>query len=151
MARDCKPPLYRSVNTRTHGVRHGGDYRHGRACANEADAPMRGTMHGGRRLGRAHPVVPLPSIRVGQPWDTVYSKAKARLDGTGPIAHVVAPSARESHALARVGESSYVGGLHVDDDGRLQRVVPQLSAAQMRPFCACCTPYLRGPAVRAGL
>lgn len=146
MARDAKPPLYRRVNTRTHGVRHGGgDYRHERSRSRDVDAPVRGSMHAGQRLGRDYtPLYRFLASKVGEPWDAVFSEAKSRLDTVEPIRPVVARDAEAGRALVRTGESSYVGGLYVDADGRLQRVDATLDAATLRPSCACCTHTFEG-------
>ena len=146
MPRHARPePLYRKVNTRARGVRHGtgGDYRHVRGSSGEASG--RGTMHAGARRGRDYtPLFRFLLARVGEPWDAVFGEAAARLDTTEPVFWIVARSAIERQETVRVGESTYVSGLFVDDDSILRRVAPGLRPEHLTPSCTCCTHTLDG-------
>ncbi len=146
MSRDDRPePLYRKVNTRARGVLHGtgGDYRHVRGSSGEASG--RGTMHAGARRGRDYtPLFRFLLAHVGEVWDVVFAEASARLDITDPVFWVVARSERERRETVRVGESTYVSGLFIDDDGILRRVAPGLRPEHMTPSCRCCTHTLDG-------
>lgn len=140
-----KEPLYRKVNTRALRVAHdtGGDYRHVRNA--RGDAAERGTMRGMVRRGLDYtPLFRFLLSKVGEPWDGVFAEAVARLDRPDPIFWVVARRDDERRPFVRVGESTYVSGLYVDDAGRLQRVDPSLTPERMEPSCTCCTHTLNG-------
>ncbi|WP_299348689.1 hypothetical protein [uncultured Shimia sp.] len=140
MRRDRKKPLYRKVNTRTHGVRHG--------CGRlkeSADPDTKKGMRKGLRHGLDYtPLYKYLLSKVGKPWAEVYSEATSRLDSEEPIWDIVARSELDQQALVRGGESSYYNGLYVDDDGYLVKVDPALNAANLRPFCSCCTHTFNG-------
>lgn len=141
---DRKKPLYRSVNTRTHGVRHGGgeDYRSSRRREGRVHA---GAMGGRQRHGLDYtPLFKFLLSRVGDDWDTVHAEAIARLDRAEPIFWMVARSQAEGEPFVCMGGSAYYSGLFVDDGNRLQRVDPALSVEQMEPDCACCTHTFNG-------
>ena len=141
-------PLYRSVNTRTHGVRHGrgGDFRHDRNTkAVKGSDAHRSSMHANHRHGRDYtPLFRFLISRVGGRWDEIYAEAKTRLDTVEPIYWLVARTDRERNELVRVGESSYFSGMFVDDQGILCLVNPGLKAEDMQPSCTCCTHTLNG-------
>lgn len=146
--RSGKKPLYRKVNTRTHGVRHGdgGEARHERntKAARRSEA-KRGSMHKKHRHGLDYtPLYRFLISKVGQDWDEVRQEAVSRLDSDEPIYRLVASSREEGDACVRTGESSYFSGLYIDDDNRLALVDPELTAETMEPFCACCTHTLNG-------
>lgn len=140
-----KEPLFRKMNTQTHGVhRVTGDYRTRRAALADSDAG-RGGMHGKRRRGLDYtPLFRFLLSRVGSNWDTVYSEAVARLDRPDPIFWLVARHEGERREMVRMGESSYYSGLYVDDAGRLQVVNPDLRAKDLVPSCSCCTHTFNG-------
>jgi len=75
-----KPLLYRPVNTRTHGVRHGScrAYRYERHTKSEKDKQSnRGSMHSHQRHGFDYtPLFRFLLSKVGHPWDQVFSEAK---------------------------------------------------------------------------
>jgi hypothetical protein len=145
-----KEPLYRRVNTRTHGVRHGGgDYRYSRHAKTQ-DRTAHGSMHGEKRHGLDYtPLFRFLLSRVGQGWAGVHAEAVARLDREEPIFWMVALSAAEREPFVRVGENSYYSGLYVDEDDRLALVDPHLKLEDMMPGCACCTHTFNGqPFVR---
>ncbi len=77
-----KKPLYRRVNTRTHGVSHayGGDYRDSRG----KDTAL-GMRKGVRRGLDYTPLFKFLLSKVGHEWDSVFSEAVSRLDKTEPI------------------------------------------------------------------
>lgn len=141
-------PLYRPVNTRTHGVKHGvgGEFRHDRhAKRHQGDDSSRGSMHGRHQHGRDYtPLFRFLLSRVGQPWDQVYAEVKPRLDKTEPIFWLVARSVEQRKDAVRIGASSYFSGLFIDDTGLLQRVNPTLRPQDMTPDCTCCTHTLNG-------
>lgn len=149
MARDRRPePLYRKVNTRTHGVHHhfGGDAADARNIkAARCDTSSRGKMGGKERRGLDYtPLFKFLLSRVGRDWDAVHSEAVARLDRPDPIFWMVAERFEDAQAFIRVGESSYYSGLYVDDTGRLALVEPDLKLEDMRPSCPCCTHTFNG-------
>ncbi|RYD74247.1 MAG: hypothetical protein EOP84_20215 [Verrucomicrobiaceae bacterium] len=141
-------PLYRSVNTRTHGVTHGqgGDYRHERnAKTSQISEVNRSSMRGRHRHGRDYtPLFRFLISRVGKPWDEVYAEAKSRLDTVDPIFWLVARAETERSDFVRVGESSYFSGLFVDDQGLLSLVNPGLQRQDMQPSCRPYSTCLRG-------
>lgn len=141
-------PLYRKVNTRTHGVHHrfGGDYRDERQPNLEDGAEgLRASMHGRQRRGLDYtPLFRFLLSRVGEPWEPVLREAAARLDRVEPIFWLVARSAAERRDCVRIGEASYYSGLYVDACGRLQLVNPSLTAADLVPGCRCCTHTFNG-------
>jgi len=141
-------PLYRSVNTRTHGVKHGvgGEYRHERnSKASQASESSRTSMHSRHRHGRDYtPLFSFLISRVGKPWSEVFSEAKSRLDTTDPIFWLVARTEAERREFVRVGESSYFSGLYVDEQGLLKFVNSELRPQDMQPSCTCCTHTLNG-------
>lgn len=141
---DRKKPLYRSVNTRTHGVHHGsgGDYRWSRRREDRAHA---GAMGGNSRRGLDYtPLFRFLLSRIDEDWDAVHAEAVARLDRAEPIFWLVARSEAERQPFVRIGESSYYSGLHVDEDNRLRLVDPMLRVEDMEPACACCTHTFNG-------
>lgn len=133
-----KPPLYRSVNTRTHGVRHGScrAYRYERHTKSEKDKRSnRGSMHSHQRHGFDYtPLFRFLLSKVGHPWDEVFSEAKARLDRPEPIFWMVAMHESDKEESVRTDENSYYSGLWVDEAGLLQKVNPMLTPEQMGPF-----------------
>ncbi|UYV37931.1 hypothetical protein N4R57_02140 [Rhodobacteraceae bacterium D3-12] len=142
-----KKPLYRSVNTRTHGVRHGSGVKarwERNTKAAQGDA-ARGSMHSGQRHGRDYtPLFKFLLSRVGQDWAAVRREAIARLDREEPIGWMVAATEAEGERYFRAGESSYYSGLYVDNAGKLCVVDSGLTPETMRPFCGCCTHTLNG-------
>lgn len=143
-----KPPLYRSVNTRTHNVRHGSciTYREKRHSKSEKSSTLsRGSMHSHHRHGFDYtPLFKFLLSKVGQQWDAVFSEANARLDHAAPVFWMVALHESEKKPYVRMGESTFYSGLCVDDEGLLQKVDPQLSAERMKPYCDCCTHSFNG-------
>ncbi len=137
-----KEPLYRKVNTQTHGVRHAplGDFR-----TERGSGTPRASMHAARRGGLDYtPLFRFLLSKVGSEWDGVYGEAVARLDRPDPIFWLVARSEGERHAMVRIGESSYFSGLYVDDAGILRLVDPGLRPEKLTPSCTCCTHTLNG-------
>jgi hypothetical protein len=144
--RGRKEPLYRKVNTQTHGVRHdtGGNFRTERGASALAEV-TRGPMHGNRKRGLDYtPLFRFLVSRVGAEWDAVYGEAIARLDRPDPIFWLVARHDDERREIVRTGESSYFTGLYVDDEGILRMVNPVLRAEDLTPSCSCCTHTLNG-------
>jgi hypothetical protein len=141
-------PLYRAVNTRTHGVRHGsgGDHRHERNTKQALNSEAtRTSMRSRHRHGRDYtPLFRFLLSRVGAPWAEVYAEAKSRLDTDAPIFWLVAPTAESGQDFVRVGESSYFSGLYVDGQGLLRLVNPGLRPEDMQATCTCCTHTLNG-------
>ncbi|MBM1633898.1 hypothetical protein JQV27_13175 [Sulfitobacter mediterraneus] len=149
-----KKPLYRKVNTRTYGVRHGdggkAKWERGTKKA-DRDQSMLGTMHKKHRHGLDYtPLFKFLLSKVGQNWDEVHSEAVSRLDNDEPISWLVSETKEEGRPFVRTGESSYFSGLYVDDDNRLALVDPDLTANSMKPFCSCCTHTLNGQRLTQG-
>lgn len=133
-----KPLLYRSVNTRTHDVRHGSclAYRYERHTKREKNKRSnRSSMHSHQRHGFDYtPLFRFLLSKVGHPWDQVFSEANARLDRPEPVFWMVALHESDKQEYVRTDENSYYSGLWVDEDGLLQKVNPQLTPEQMTPF-----------------
>ena len=146
--KDKKKPLYRSVNTRTHGVRHGSGAKSKWDRNTKASAKndtMKQSMHSGQRHGYDYTLLfRFLLSRVGKNWPDVHGEAVSRLDREEPITWIVADRLSEGKLFVRVGESSYFSGLYVDENNLLAVVDPKLTADTMRPFCACCTHTLNG-------
>ncbi|MEO1494825.1 MAG: hypothetical protein AAFV19_21980 [Pseudomonadota bacterium] len=154
MSRGAKKPLYRRVNTRTHGVHHGhgGDYRNDRNTKKETrNASSRGSMHSHHRHGYDYtPLFRFLLSKVGEDWSAVHSEAVSRLDREDPVYWLIARCAAEERRFVRIGESTYYSGLCIDEDNRLARVDPDLTVDLMSPSCACCTHTFNGvPFTRA--
>lgn len=82
-----KEPLYRNVNTRTHGVKHGGgEFKWTRnSKLSRSESSSRSPMHSKTLHGLDYtPLFKFLLSRVGQFWDFVHSEAVQRLD-RGPI------------------------------------------------------------------
>jgi hypothetical protein len=142
-----KSKLYRKVNTKAHGVHHhfGGDFKNTRNSKKETLEQVKGTMFGKKERGLDYtPLFRFLLSKVGSDWDAVYSEAKARLDKPDPIFWMVALHEKDRQDYFRAGESSYYSGLYVDDSGILQITNPELTAADMQPFCNCCTHTFNG-------
>lgn len=141
-----KEPLYRRENRRARGLLHGrgGEYRWLRHAKGESCIGL-GSMRGRLRHGRDYtPLFRFLLAHVGDDWATVYREAAGRLDRPDPIFWMVARSDAEKRSIVRVGESSYVSGLYVDETGRLARVAPDLGVESLRPSCSCCTHTFNG-------
>lgn len=141
-------PLYRSVNTRTHGVRHGscGAYRYERHSKDEKRAlSTRGSMHSHQRHGLDYtPLFRFLLSKVGHPWSQVFSEANARLDRPDPVFWMVALYESDKQEYVRTDENSYYSSLWVDEAGLLQKVNPQLTPEHMTHFYDCCTQTFNG-------
>ena len=141
-------PLYRSVNTRTYGVRHGSGAKYKWERNTKAAADNKAShqsMHSGQRHGFDYtPLFKFLLSRVGKNWDDVHSEAVSRLDREEPISWMVASAQSEGNAVFRAGESSYFSGLYVDDNNKLSVVDPKVTPDTMQPSCACCTHTLNG-------
>ncbi|WEQ56422.1 hypothetical protein LV564_04875 [Komagataeibacter nataicola] len=141
-------PLYRKVNTRTRGVKHGSGQkfswdRHTKKALNNPS--LQASMHGGQQHGRDYtPLFRFLLSRVGQRWDDVFREACARLDGTAPIFSMVATCEADRCAYFRADENSYFSGLFVDEDGILSLVAPEMNEDSLKPTCACCTHSFNG-------
>lgn len=142
-----KKKLYRKVNTKARGVHHdfGGDFKHIRNQKDESREMVKGSMNGSKNRGLDYtPLYKFLLSKVGADWDSVYSEAVSRLDRPDPIFLLVADDQEEGQDYVRVGESSYFSGLFIDENGLLQLVDPELKAADLEPFCTCCTHTLNG-------
>ena len=142
-----KPKLFRKVNTKAKGVHHhfGGDFKNTRRSKRETVQNVKGTMFGYKQRGLDYtPLFKFLLSKVGSNWNEVFSEAKSRLDREEPIFWLVALNEDEKKDCVRVGESTYYSGLFVDDNGVLQLVNPNIKAADMAPFCNCCTHTFNG-------
>lgn len=141
-------PLYRRVNTRTHGVvhGHGGKSKWARNTKeNQNDQSTHGSMHSTHRHGYDYtPLFRFLISRVGKDWDKTYREAISRLDKEEPIFWMVARSKIDEEPFVRLGESTYFSGLFVDEDNVLSLVAPDLSVDDMVPSCSCCTHTFNG-------
>ncbi|WP_425099883.1 hypothetical protein [Tropicibacter sp. S64] len=147
--RGTKAPLWRKVNTRTHGVHHRGGggtkARHlrGTKAADDTAHPAHGMAQGVRHGVDYTPLYRFLLSKVGEPWETVHAEAVSRLDREGAIFHVVDLDGSDG-PLARTGESSYMARLCVDGNGRLAWVDPDLRIEHLFPACSCCTHTFNG-------
>ena len=143
-----KKKLYRKVNTRTHGVHHGGgkDYSFDRNTKVEIRSDtLRGSMHSKQHHGLDYtPLFKFLLSRVGKDWDGVYSEAVSRLDRSEPIYWMVARCQAEKQSCVRLGENTFYSGLYIDSDKRLAVVDPNHSVEDMTPSCPCCTHTFNG-------
>ena len=141
-----KKPLYRKVNTRTHGVWHhfGGHYRHYRRTT-LPDQSEREKMKKGVHRGLDYtPLFRFLLSKVSSLWDEVHSEAVSRLDKEEPIFWIVAEDRESGEAVVHVDENTYYSGLFVDDDKILRVVAPEITADSLEPTCSCCTHTLNG-------
>lgn len=146
MNRD-KAPLFRKVNTKARGVRHdfGGDFKNSRNKKRETIEQTKGSMHGKKERGLDYtPLFRFLLTKVGNDWEEVLSEAKSRLDKSEPIFWVVALNEEDRKEFVRVGESTYVSGMYIDNGGKLQLTNPTLGAKDLVPSCHCCTHTLNG-------
>jgi hypothetical protein len=146
-----KKPLYRKVNTKARGVRHGfgGDFKNSRHKKRDSTEQIKGSMR--RKAKRGLDYTPLFKYllsKVGSNWDEVFSEAAARLDKTEPIFWLVALKAEDKEDYIGVGESTYFSGLFVDDEGILQFTKSILKPKDLKPFCTCCTHTFNGNVFR---
>jgi len=142
-----KKPLYRKVNTKARGVRHGfgGDFKDSRHKKRDSAEQVKGSMHGKKQRGLDYtPLFRFLHSKVGAEWEAVFSEAVSRLDKPEPIFWLVAIDENERRDYVRIGESTYFKGLYVDGQGTLQLTNPELKAKDLTPFCACCTHTLNG-------
>ena len=137
-----KEPLYRKVNTRTHGVHHG-SLRIADRKKHE-DKKRRGMRQGLRHGLDYTPLYRFLLSKVGKSWDAVYSEAVSRLPDDEAIWWLVARSEVDQKGIVMTGESSYYSGLYVAEDGLLCKVDPDLKSSDMRPPCPCCTHTFNG-------
>ena len=140
-------PLFRRVNSRTHGIVHGGGeyaWRRNTKAERQSEA-THGSMHAGARHGFDYtPLFRFLLSKVGGDWSEIHSEAVARLDRAAPIFWLVARVENERKASVRVGENTYWSGLYVDESGRLARVDPTLNIDDLTPECPCCTHTFNG-------
>lgn len=148
MSRGAREPLYRKVNTRTHGVDHGSWMRaaYERNTKRAArDARMTGSMHSGQRHGFDYtPLFRFLLSRVGRPWDAVHSEAVRRLDREEPVWWLVAACPVDERDVVRGGEAQFFSGLRIGADGRLEKVAPEITEHDLNPPCDCCTHTFNG-------
>lgn len=141
-----KSKLYRKVNTTAFAVKHnfGGDYKTIRNSKRESLQAL-GKMSGKKARGLDYtPLYRFLISKVGANWADVFSEAKARLDQTDPIFHLVALQQADRKDLVRTDESAYFSGLFIDDNEILQLSNPNLKAKDMTPSCNCCTHTFNG-------
>jgi hypothetical protein len=82
--------------------------------------------------------------KVGEPWDSTFSEAVARLDRKEPIFWMVAPCRKQAREYVRLNESTYYSGLYIDEWGILRKTAPELGPESLEPSCACCTHTFNG-------
>jgi hypothetical protein len=143
-----KKPLYRTVNTRTHGVRHrsGGDFAWERNSKRQRENQSAfGSMHGKERRGLDYtPLFKFLLSRIGENWPKTYSEAVERIDRPNPIFWIVAESELDRQAVVRVGENTYYSGLYVNENNTLAAVDPSVTEHDLNPTCQCCTHTFNG-------
>ena len=141
MRAENKKPLYRKVNTTTHGVwhGHGDDYKNTRSNGGST------SMKQGVRRGLDYtPLFKFLLSKVGESWDDVHSEAVSRLDKQEPIFWMVAKSYDAANEVVGLGENAYFSGLFIDEAGILRIVNPSLNESSFKPLCKCCTHTFNG-------
>lgn len=147
-----KEPLYRKVNTKALHVHHntGGDAKYSRHTKKGMSTKMKQGVHRGLDYT---PLYRFLLSKVGQPFDAVYSEAIHRLDKPDPIYHIVLDKDNlgdlqvrygMNRGYVRCGDSTYYSQLHVDDQGILQKIKPELKNEDITPDCNCCTHTFNG-------
>ena len=147
MVREQKKPLFRKVNTKTHGVHHhfGGDFSDSRNSKKESLEKVKGSMHGKKQRGLDYtPLFKFLISKVGQDWTEIYAEAKSRIDKVDPIFWLVKDDLNFDFESIRTGESSFYSGLYVDEKNVLRKINPNLTASEMSPSCQCCTHTFNG-------
>lgn len=142
-----KKPLYRKVNTKAKGVRHdfGQRYSDLRGTKKSAAVKIIKTMIKGRHRGLDYtPLFRFLLSKVGEPWEPIYKEAVSRLDKEEPIFWMVSLDRESGSEIIRVGESTYFSGLFVDEQGKLQKIAPELGPESITPNCSCCTQTFNG-------
>lgn len=140
MAYQDKKPLYRTVNTRTHGVRyHRGSSPDSKNDRNTKDG-LKKSMES-RKLGLDFkPLFMFLQSKVGEKWDDVYSEAKSRIpDSESSVIQWIFGE----HDTVRIGDNKYFSTLIVDEDGILQKK-SDIGIESMFPSCSCCTHTFNG-------
>ncbi len=144
MSRGRKEPLWRKVNTRTHGVRHGGgEARHDRNAKTSYRRDL-GKVSGERQGRDYKPLFRFLIAKVGRPWDETFAEAVTRLDSEDPIWWLVAKSQEDETPVVTVGEGAHLSGLRISEDGILERVASCLKESDLNPPCSCCTHTFNG-------
>jgi hypothetical protein len=140
-----KKPLYRTMNTRSHGVNYhrgiGPDSRHDR---NTKDG-LRKSM-ASRKLGLDfRPLFLFLQSSVGKKWDDVYSEAKSRIPASEAhvIDYIFCKDRGEDSEYFIINDNCYFSRLMVDDNGILQKF-SDLTIEKMYPSCDCCTHSFNG-------
>jgi hypothetical protein len=90
------------------------------------------------------PLIRFRLSRVRELWAPTVQEARTRIPEESPIYWMVARLPKERREYVRTEESSSFSGLFVGDAGILQKVVPNLSPADMEAGCGCCTGTLNG-------
>jgi flagellar capping protein FliD len=148
-----KEPLYRKVNTRTHGVWHtfGSDAKYDR----NTKKGMSKSMKRGKQRGLDYtPLFRFLLSKVGEEWGSVYSEAKSRLDSEDPIFWMIDLGNNPNKAtpfynpiwdaVFSINENAKFSKLIVDDNGLLQFKNPLVSNEDLEPSCPCCTHTFNG-------
>jgi hypothetical protein len=135
-------PLYRKVNTKTHGVHHlkGWDASRDR---NTKSGMQRSLKKNVRRGLDYTPLYMFLLSKVGRPWSEVHSEALSRLPKGDDILNNIF-NRPEPYRILGTGESAYFSGMFIDDDGILRKVMPEIQNEDILPLCNCCTHTLNG-------
>lgn len=123
------------MNTRTHGVHHGGgEYKWDRRTKKNFDNQKSTQGMNPKFNGRDYtPLFKFLLSRVGRDWKEVHSEATSRLDTPEPIGWMVSEDPNETKVFFRAGESSYYSKLYVDEENILRKVDPGFEAENMEP------------------
>ena len=140
-----KKPLYRTMNTRSHGVNYhrgiGPDSKHDR----NTKTGLRKSMSS-KKLGLDfRPLFLFLQASVGKKWDDVYSEAKSRIPAEEAyrIDWVFCPTHPADSEYFIINDNCFYSRLMVDDDGILQKF-SDLAIENMYPTCGCCTHTFNG-------
>ena len=140
-----KEPLYRKVNTkalRCTSHNKGSNYRYERNKKNPNEQMKQNVQRG---LDYT-PLFKFLLSRVGQDWSQTLSEAQSRLDKTEPIFHMMVDKVDGVEGYFRWGNSFY-NTLYVDDNNKIQKVDPNVSVNDIKPYCDCCTHTFNGKTV----
>jgi hypothetical protein len=141
-------PLYRTINTRTHHVRHnsGQDSKHDRNTKNGMGKSMK------RDTNRGLDFTPLYIFlisKIGKNYDDVYSEALSRIPKSEKevIDHLFEDGQDKHFPYVRCGEHSYFSRLTVDKNGLIQKFYPDLTINDIYPSCDCHTHTFDGKVI----
>lgn len=148
MGYNGKKDLYRKVNTKVcrMGLYHdfGSDAKYDRNTKKGISKSMKSNKRRGLDFT---PLYMFLISKIGQKWDEIYSEAKSRIPASETEAlqnlfHTA--TYYEDHGYKTFGEGTMYSTLVVDENGLLQKSMPELSIEHLYPSCSCCTHTFNG-------